>query len=75
MGIMVIALTIFLRSANSTVAPSGWFMHAWSHIIVSCIDKGASLPGHSRLIGKNNFVVHTIVGQLHSHLETLMKDV
>ena len=33
MGIMVKALAIFLRSANSTFAPSGWFMHAWSHIL------------------------------------------
>ena len=32
MGIMVKELAIFLRSANSTFAPSGWFMHAWSHI-------------------------------------------
>ena len=34
MGIMVKALAIFLRSANSTFAPSGWFMHAWSHIYI-----------------------------------------
>ena len=33
MGIMVKALAIFLRSANSTFAPSGWFMHALSHIM------------------------------------------
>ena len=33
MGIMVKALAISLRSENSTFAPSGWFMHAWSHII------------------------------------------
>ena len=29
MGIMVKAL---VGSGNSTFAPSGWFMHAWSHI-------------------------------------------
>ena len=29
MGIMVKALA---SSGNSTFAPSGWFMHAWSHI-------------------------------------------
>ena len=29
MGIMVKAL---VGSENSTFAPSGWFMHAWSHI-------------------------------------------
>ena len=33
MGIMVKALAISLRSENSTFAPSGWFMHVWSHII------------------------------------------
>ena len=32
MGIMVKALAISLCSGNSTFAPSGWFMHAWSHI-------------------------------------------
>ena len=31
MGIMVKALAIFLHSGNSTLRPSGWFMHAWSH--------------------------------------------
>ena len=41
MGIMVKALTIFLRSANSTFAPSGWFMHAWSHI-----DRGGSVQSN-----------------------------
>ena len=25
-------MAIFLRSGNSTFAPSGWFMHAWSHM-------------------------------------------
>ena len=35
MGIMVKALAIFLRSANSTFAPSGWFMHAWSHMLIT----------------------------------------
>ena len=28
---MVKALAISLRSRNSTLAPSGWLMHAWSH--------------------------------------------
>ena len=32
MGIMVKALAISLHSGNSTFAPRGWFMHAWSHI-------------------------------------------
>ena len=32
LGIMVKASAISLRSENSTFAPSGWFMHAWSHI-------------------------------------------
>ena len=32
MGVVIKALAISLRSGNSTFAPSGWFMHAWSHI-------------------------------------------
>ena len=35
MGIMVKALAISLRSENSTFAPSGWFMHAWSHFVIT----------------------------------------
>ena len=37
MGVVIKALAISLRSGNSTFAPSGWFMHAWSHI---CSDEG-----------------------------------
>ena len=33
MGIMVKVLAISLHSGNSTFAPSGWFMHAWSHMM------------------------------------------
>ena len=31
--LMVEALAISLRYGNSTFAPSGWFMHAWSHTV------------------------------------------
>ena len=36
-GIMVKALAISLHSGNSTFAPSGWFMHAWSHIYIQTV--------------------------------------
>ena len=29
------ALAIFFRSGNSTFAPSGWFVHAWSHMYIT----------------------------------------
>ena len=32
MGIMVKVLAISLHSGNSSFVPSGWFMHAWSHM-------------------------------------------
>ena len=47
MGIMVKALAISLRSGNSTFAPSGLFMHAWSHIHV--LGKKAELHVHVHL--------------------------
>ena len=33
---MVKALAISFHSGNCTFAPSGWFMHAWSHILPTC---------------------------------------
>ena len=37
MGITVKALAIFLCPGDSTFAPSGWFMHTWSHLTINCI--------------------------------------
>ena len=45
MGTMVKVLAIFLCSGNSIFAPSGWFMHAWSHIRGGSRNKGKG--GHT----------------------------
>ena len=43
MGIMVKLLAISLRSRNSTFAPSGWFMHAWSYIYTAAPGGGDNI--------------------------------
>ena len=50
MGIMVKALAISLRSENSTFAPSGWFMHTWSHSFAVAL-----VPGLPHLGACSNF--------------------
>ena len=51
MGKMVKALAIFLRSANSTFAPSGWFTHAWSHICRHTNVVNVKRPGKMQVHG------------------------
>ena len=52
---MVKVLAISLHSRNSTFAPSGWFMHAWSQIIVFLYIAARELSRVPAIQGLNSY--------------------